>query len=426
MSGIGQWSDIRGRVLVLANSPVDSAEADAVVDHLGNQPAVASVSVIAPLGLCERLGARGITAGDLLAAADRQGRDLEFNFFLEQFEARQWILERRCDVVLCTAGHSLYNEEVKHALELRVAAFMGASQFVTHALPSPYVYFLDRSDVIGRQGRPARIKQYLADTGALVADLHAKWIGLGKPPAAEVSSPLAELTIRTHLTAVAGAESDPPPPPPARTDAGVAVYGAFEDSLWERALKIMGDQASELDRRHAEIDRRDQLLAEVRIAFGQEVERRDRRIAELMANNTTEIEQRDQRTAELIFDHTTEIERRDRHAAELIANHTTEIERRDRCIADGVARERTEIERRDQRLTELIRDFTTEIEQRDRRIAELADSIGHEISIRDAIITRVVEQQRTEAAQHQARIAQLQDEVTRLTMERPGAEPEGT
>src|SRR5947209_13551288 len=137
--GLATWRDVTGRVLLVVNSVADrKAEVTNVLEAvLADRPSE-SVHVVAPALWEPVLAAAGWPAERTLFALDANGSDLEMNYFLESPHTLQWIVAKEFDVVLGSAPHSMYNEEVKEVFEWRVGLVIGRGRFVAHMLPKPY------------------------------------------------------------------------------------------------------------------------------------------------------------------------------------------------------------------------------------------------------------------------------------------------
>ena len=176
--GVGGWDDVSGRVLLVVNSPIDRVnDVAAVLDRLSH----ADMCVIAPHEWRPTLEARALEPGRIRYAQNSVGDPTELNYFLEQVETIDWILQQRFDFVAGSVPHSLYNEEIKGPLEIRVGVFLGDGRFIAHALPGPFLYLFTRADLIGRLGRGRQVAAYSAMTHELVAGLHERWLASGRP-----------------------------------------------------------------------------------------------------------------------------------------------------------------------------------------------------------------------------------------------------
>ena len=231
----------------------------------------------------------------MLAASNAAGDDLELNYYLESPAALQWILNRQCAVVVGSAPHNLYNEEVKYIFERRVALFLGAGRFLAHTLPNPYVYALTLSDLLHRQSRPARIAEYGRTSQALVADLHAHWIALGGP-VVEDETPFVDvaavLSRRLEPDVSMFYDEAGLPSPPLDAVSSMVEFVAYLETVLHSGLLVLDAEITHLQKevdaaaatargQATEIDRRDAMLAalaEERIAA---VDLRDRRIDQL-------------------------------------------------------------------------------------------------------------------------------------------------
>lgn len=269
-----------GRTLVAVNSPPDRPEELAAVLERLDRAAASDVHVIAPLPWRAWLDARGWPADRVLFAADSAGRPIELNFFLEQLDALHWIVAREFAVVVCTAPHSLYNDEIKDTLERRVALFLGAGRFVTHTLPQPYVYVLELADLLRRLDRDRRSAAYAATAGALMADLHAKWIAAGRPERADPATPPVDAVLAKHLGPLMAFDESSVPEGAGLVSLDVlAPFVVYLEGVLHPALGLRDAHVQDLyataSRQLAAIETRDRLLAELHEEMGREVGRRD-------------------------------------------------------------------------------------------------------------------------------------------------------
>ena len=291
MNGLGTWGDVSCRVLFVVNSPAERVdEVSAVLDRLPQ----ADVHVIAPLEWQSWLEARALEPDRIRYARDSSGRAIELNYFLEQFETTGWILRQSFDFVTGSVPHSLYNEEIKSPLEIRVGATLGQGRFVAHALPGPFLYLLTRGDLIVRQGRARKVAAYSAMTRALVDDLQASWAAAGRPVATSPSTPLAERLFERHLGALAHFDEARGLEGPELVETAVAVeFLSAVDQVWHSGLQrhdVLCELAAGLQQ---EVNRRDTLLATQANESSKQVEVRDRTIAEISEERRQAVTERD-------------------------------------------------------------------------------------------------------------------------------------
>ena len=127
-TGIATWDDvgpIAGHVLLIVNSALgDTKSVDQIVDTLILRTNARDLFVVAAPRWKRHLTAKGLRRSQILTT-----RDLELNFFLQTRKALKWLVRKRFAVVVGSAAHSRYNEEVKDIFEQRVAAFLGSGQF---------------------------------------------------------------------------------------------------------------------------------------------------------------------------------------------------------------------------------------------------------------------------------------------------------
>jgi hypothetical protein len=183
--GLLKWSEmppVDGNVLVIVNSP-DGAEGAAgeLLDRVVSCVPASALHVIATSRWRQWLASRGIADDRILISADVSGFDLELNYFLERAEALHWIATHQFRMVVGTAAHSLYNEEIKDIFEYRVALFLGSGLFLAHALPHPFVYAMDFAHMVRRFGRARKTEGYLTSADGLVRELYGLWEAAGRP-----------------------------------------------------------------------------------------------------------------------------------------------------------------------------------------------------------------------------------------------------
>ena len=187
--GIATWEEIgpiAGHVLLIVNSaPGDTKAVDQIFDMLIPRIHARDLFVVAEPSWQRDLVARGVRRSQILTAYDHSCGDLELNFFLQTRKAIKSLVRKRFAVVVGSAAHSSYNEEVKDIFEQRVAAFLGNGRFIAHALPNPYLYVLGVDDLVQRLGRDAKLRTYTATCRDLVRDLFAVWRREGSPASAD-------------------------------------------------------------------------------------------------------------------------------------------------------------------------------------------------------------------------------------------------
>jgi len=183
-TGIATWDDvgpIAGHVLLIVNSALgDTKSVDQIVDTLILRTNARDLFVVAAPRWKRHLTAKGLRRSQILTT-----RDLELNFFLQTRKALKWLVRKRFAVVVGSAAHSRYNEEVKDIFEQRVAAFLGNGRFLAHALPNPYLYVLGGHDLVQRLCRDAKLRAYTSTCRDLVRDLFAVWRRNGSPASAD-------------------------------------------------------------------------------------------------------------------------------------------------------------------------------------------------------------------------------------------------
>ena len=199
MHGISNWTELSGRVLVVVNSTLARTDEVAGVFARVRERASAPLRIIAPGAWRPWLESQGLINGDVLFALDSAGVELELNYFLEQIDTLHWITSAPPDLILGTAPHSLYNDEIKSVFEQRVALCLGEGRLVAHAWPSPYVYLLNLGDVILRFDRHRREHAYAGSAAALVSALHRQWMASGQPDRADGGVPETDPALTAHL-----------------------------------------------------------------------------------------------------------------------------------------------------------------------------------------------------------------------------------
>ena len=366
--GLTTWPSLAaldGDVLVIINSPAGDEQAVSnLFDAIAPRVPAARLHVIAMPGWQRWLRDRGGADVRVLFSADAAGRELELNSFLESRDALGWILARRFAVIVGSAPHSLYNEEVKDTFEQRVAIVLRTGRFLAHALPAPYLYVLDLAGLLQRFGRARKSADYRAVCRAIIDDLHQMWTAAGKPRLSD-GSPFVDTTrvLARHLgeAVLSWDEASPIPrrsPDPAEPAAEFVTYLAT----------VLAQLTAAPD-----VGARDAIIAELQAGHAREVEKRDGMLAELDALRAREVGTRDATIAELHAGHAREVEKRDGMLAELDALRAREGARE--ATIDELRREHAgqarELEKRDSMLAELDALRAREVGTRDATIAEL-------------------------------------------------------
>lgn len=188
-SGVTTWQELErigGEALVVVNSErEDERAAAALFDELTLHVSPHAVYVIASSAWQPWLVARGLSPDRLLPCADAEGRDLELNHFLESPPAVLWMLTKRFEVIVGSAPHNMYNEEIKDIFERRACLVVRDGYFLAHTLPQPFVTVLDLPSVLGRFTRREKVEAYKATSREIVDDLFQIWVKHGRPQACD-------------------------------------------------------------------------------------------------------------------------------------------------------------------------------------------------------------------------------------------------
>jgi hypothetical protein len=419
ISGMITWPDIATvdrNVLLIVNSPAGDQQAVShVLDALEARVPPARVHVIATPAWDRWLKARGWSDARVLFSTDSAGRELEVNYFLESLEALRWIVAKRFAIVLGSAAHNLYNEEVKELFEQRVGIFLGDSVFLAHTLPEPHVFALGLGDLLQRLNRGCKAAQYQAASRALIGDLQALWAERGKPSRDDGRAfDAAAGVLERHLGRDLLSWDERSPIPLHRSDITdtAAEFVRYVESVFHRAAEVSDAQAADLNaviadvrsrlaQQQEETNRRDRRLAELHKELAHEIDHRDRMLAALnatanelqrtIAQQQEEINRRDRRIVELQEELTREVQIRDRNLVELHEERTAAVNLRDSIIDElrggRLSDLQREIDRRDRLLGELNR-TANELQ---RALAQQQD----ETNRRDAIIDDLVRERET-------------------------------
>lgn len=186
--GFTTWEavgSIEDNVLLVVNSRSDDeAAVAAVVDELVRR-APRTLHVIAAASWREWMIEHGIDGERALYASDADGHDIELNHFLESSVAIRWMLPKAFQIVVGSAAHSVFNDEVKEIFEQRVALFLGDGHLLAHALPETGLYVFDLASVLHRLGRVPKRERYQARCRDLIDDFHRMWRDQGCPQVAD-------------------------------------------------------------------------------------------------------------------------------------------------------------------------------------------------------------------------------------------------
>lgn len=283
--GVTTWpalARLEGDVLGIINSPAgDELAVWNMFDAIDRCVSPGRLHVIATPAWQPWLRERGCSEPRVLFSADAAGRELELNGFLESPEALRWILSRRFAVILGSAPHSLYNEEVKDTFEQRVAIVLGTGRFLAHALPKPYLFVLDLAGMLQRFNRSRKAADYGAICRAIVDDLHHTWTEAGNPLSSDNGS-FVDVTnvLARHLGASVLSWDEASPVPLRRPDAAepAAEFVKYLVTTLHHAVEQAAPLHDELAR---EIGLRDRLLVQLAAAHKDDVGARDAIIAEL-------------------------------------------------------------------------------------------------------------------------------------------------
>jgi hypothetical protein len=262
-SGIGSWTDISGKALVVVNSPVDGNDDVAGVLGAVNTAVAGQLCLIAPAAWRSRLADLGLGAADVLFSEDAAGGPLELNYFLEQFDTLHWIIARRPDLIVGTSPHSLYNDEIKDVFEQRVALVLGEAKLLAHAWPAPFVYFLSLGDVVLRFDRRRKMREYVDSAQAVVHALHRDWIKSGRPEQVD-SPPEFDSVLASQLGPLMTFDEDHGSPVDAVSLSVVADFVAYVERVLHPAVALRDDRITGLETT-AECLRRDldEKIAEI-------------------------------------------------------------------------------------------------------------------------------------------------------------------
>lgn len=183
--GVSRWDELGsldGNVLVFVNShPVETERVEAFFAQLASVVAPAHTFVVAEPEWQPLLSRLNLVGGNILLAADSAGARLELTHFLQTPIVMQWAIPRQFRLIVGTAAHSLYNEEVKNLLEERMLLVNDGAWFMAHALPSPYLYLLDGAELLERVARPSKLSEYQTASRLIVENLYQRWISGGQP-----------------------------------------------------------------------------------------------------------------------------------------------------------------------------------------------------------------------------------------------------
>ena len=262
--GIVTWDELgrlNGCVLAILNSPPDDLPtAAALFDQLQGPTDVRRLHVIAGPEWWQWLKARRVPEERILFSVDAGGTSLELNHFLESPTVLSWAGRREFDVVVGSAPHAVYNDEVKSIFERRLILLMGTGHYLAHTLPNPYVFVLDLAALLVRASRELKLQEYSATCYAIVDDLYASWIELGRPAVSDQpGSCRAFQTVRTHLRPELLAFDEASPIP---LETRVHTRAFADLVLHLRGLLREHDER--LADRNAAVDLRDSIIANLR------------------------------------------------------------------------------------------------------------------------------------------------------------------
>ena len=262
--GITTWEDLgplHGRVLAILNSPADDLPAAAALfDRLQAHADACDLHVIAGPEWWQLLKARHVPEDRVLFSVDAGGTSLELNHFLESPTVMPWAARRRFDVVVGSAPHAVYNEEVKGIFERRLTLLVGTGLYLAHTLPNPYVFVLDLAALLVRASRPLKLEEYTATCYAMVDDLYALWVEGGRPAVSdEPGSCRAFQRVRAHLRPELLAFDEESPTP---LDSRVHSRAFADLVLYLRG--VLREHDERLADRIAAVDLRDAIIANLR------------------------------------------------------------------------------------------------------------------------------------------------------------------
>ena len=329
-------------MLLIINSPAgDESAAAVVLDQLTCRVQNDRLHVIATPVWDRWLNTRGWSDARVLFSIDAAGRELEINYFLENLETLRWIAARQFAIVLGSAAHNVYNEEVKELFEQRVGIFLGRSIFLAHALPQLHIFALGLGDLLQRLNRSRKAAEYHAASRALIGDLQALWIERGRPARDDTwTFDEAAGMLERHLgqDILSWDEQSAIPVPRLDVTETAAEFVRYVESVFHRAAEasdarvadlnaIIADVRSRLSHLQREIDHRDCMLGELN-ARANELQRaieqqqeetnlRDHRIAELHDTLVREVQIRDQNLVDMHAERKEAVALRDGIIAEL-------------------------------------------------------------------------------------------------------------
>ena len=377
--GVATWravAAVDGNVLLIVNSPNES-EVSNLFDAIERWVPSYRVHVIATREWQAWLRSRGCAGTRVLFATDDAGQELELNFFLESPVAVRWILERQFALMIGSAPHNLYNEEVKDLFERRVGVFLGTSRFLMHTLPEAYVFVLDLSALLRRQDRGRKAAEYGMLTRALVADLHRVWIENGKPAVCDVwPTGAAAAILEQHLgQAILDWNEGAPIPWGPSGFSVVEDFLSYAEGVLHRAvvshdgqvgdLAVADVQRARTTALQAELVRRDELLRLQHEELTAAVQDRDRRMAALHEELTGAVQDRDRRLAALHDELSRQVDARDRRLRELQDTLVREVASRDKQLAEMREAFTREVKVRDQNLIDMYAERTDAVDTRD-------------------------------------------------------------
>lgn len=252
----GELTAATGNVLVIINSPDgDEQPVGSVIEHVALQGA--AVHVIAAASWRAWLAARGVPRDRVLLAVDDKDGDLELNHFLEFPQALAWVLPKAFSVVVGSAPHGRYNEEIKDLFEQRVSAFLRDGLFVAHALPELEVYVFDLASMFNRVGRKAKLGAYESASRGLVERCYQLWHAKGRPVHSDSSDFSDEIAaLRTHLGDALLDFDERSPRPLPHVDAAGTAAAAMVKSL----VDVVAARDRMLNIRVGEIAERDKII----------------------------------------------------------------------------------------------------------------------------------------------------------------------
>jgi hypothetical protein len=301
--GITTWSELgscEGNILLIVNSGQEDRDSVALVlDHLKLVTGPAALHVIAERSWGPWLGERGLPEACVRLSIDDEGRPLEINHFLESPAGVLWTVPRQFRVIVGSAPHSLYNEEIKEIFEQRVCLLIGDGRFITHALPLPYLGILDVAAFLRRFSRRQKTEAYLARCRSFVQDCHAVWVERGSPALSD-TGPMSEVLklVGKHFGSQILLFDEGAPTPPGQMDDDTAVEKL---ALYYRSVLHAHDRAlTELYRERVQAVRhQEETVVAVQTERTQAVATRDDLLAALQVERNEAVSVRDAIIADL-------------------------------------------------------------------------------------------------------------------------------